>query len=85
MIIISNMSGQPSKDSLRPAPTEAGPPAAKSPLDLSGRSPAEAVAAAGRLISSRELMGSAKEILIEHHGEIYRLRATRSGKLILNK
>jgi hemin uptake protein HemP len=32
-----------------------------------------------------ELARGAKEVLIEHHGQTYRLRATRNGGLILNK
>jgi hemin uptake protein HemP len=36
-------------------------------------------------ISSRQLLGNAKEVLIEHHGAIYRLRETSLGKLILTK
>lgn len=35
--------------------------------------------------SSRELFRDKTEIRIEHHGEIYRLRITRSGGLLLNK
>ncbi len=34
---------------------------------------------------SAELFGAAKLVQIEHHGEIYQLRITRQGKLILNK
>ena len=34
---------------------------------------------------SAELFGDAKRIQIEHRGEIYQLRITRQGKLILNK
>ena len=36
-------------------------------------------------ISSRQLLGDAKEVLIEHHGAVYRLRETSLGKLILTK
>lgn len=36
-------------------------------------------------ISASELMGGARELLIEHAGEEYRLRITRNGKLILTK
>lgn len=36
-------------------------------------------------VSAMELMGSARELLIEHAGEEYRLRITRNGKLILTK
>lgn len=34
---------------------------------------------------SAELLGKAREIVIEHAGEEYRLRLTRQGKLILTK
>lgn len=36
-------------------------------------------------ISSRRLLGDAREIRIEHQGQIYRLCCTRNGKLILTK
>ena len=36
-------------------------------------------------VSSAELLKGAQEILIDHEGEIYRLRVTRNGKLILQK
>ncbi|TQF76580.1 hemin uptake protein HemP [Elioraea sp. Yellowstone] len=36
-------------------------------------------------LSSRELLGTRQEVEIEHQGEIYRLRITRAGKLILTK
>ena len=38
-----------------------------------------------RRIHSRELLGAAAEIEIEHAGQIYRLRRTALGKLILTK
>lgn len=34
---------------------------------------------------SEELLGNRCEVLIEHQGELYRLRRTRQGKLILHK
>lgn len=37
------------------------------------------------LFTSTELFGGATEIAIAHANEIYRLRITRQGKLILNK
>lgn len=40
---------------------------------------------AGRVIASSELFGVDREVLIEHQGSFYRLRLTRSGKLILHK
>lgn len=36
-------------------------------------------------LESRELLGSAMERLIRHGEELYRLRLTRAGKLILTK
>ncbi len=42
-------------------------------------------AEAVRLIRSEELLAGAQEVLIEHDGQTYRLRLTRSGKLILHK
>ncbi len=36
-------------------------------------------------ISSSEVLRGAREVLIDHQGEIYRLTHTRSGKLILHK
>ncbi|HUE69314.1 MAG TPA: hemin uptake protein HemP [Pirellulaceae bacterium] len=43
------------------------------------------VAAPKELWYSEELFGQRREILIKHGDEIYRLRCTRQGKLILNK
>lgn len=36
-------------------------------------------------LDSATLLGSRSEIEIAHHGEIYRLRRTSQGKLILTK
>ena len=47
----------------------AAPPAAKVP----------------RTISSRDLMGGARLVIIRHEQEDYRLRVTAAGKLILTK
>lgn len=48
--------------------------------------PAEAMRALPEpRISSRQLLGEGKEVLIEHRGAIYRLRETSLGKLILTK
>jgi hemin uptake protein HemP len=38
-----------------------------------------------RRLSSEELIGPAREMLIRHAGCDYRLRITRQGKLILTK
>jgi hemin uptake protein HemP len=48
--------------------------------------PVEPAAPAEALrISSQQLLAGAKEVLIEHHGTLYRLRQTALGKLILTK
>ena len=39
----------------------------------------------GRVVTSRELFGESKSLIIEHEGEIYHLRATKFGKLVLTK
>lgn len=44
-----------------------------------------AAAAARKRISSGELFGAVRELVIEHVGEEYRLRITSQGKLILTK
>ncbi|KFB09820.1 hemin uptake protein HemP [Nitratireductor basaltis] len=38
-----------------------------------------------RVLNSSDLFDGLKEIEIEHHGAVYRLKITRQGKLILNK
>ncbi len=38
-----------------------------------------------REIGSAELLGGEREVLIVHDSQVYRLRHTRSGKLILTK
>ncbi|MBX9789574.1 MAG: hemin uptake protein HemP [Pirellulales bacterium] len=42
--------------------------------------PAEA-----RILRSDDLLSGRREVIIEHGTEIYRLRLTRNGKLILQK
>jgi len=37
------------------------------------------------LLRSVDLFGAAREVLIEHHSQLYRLRHTAQGKLILTK
>ena len=37
------------------------------------------------VIESEYLFAEKNEVNIHHHGEIYRLRITRNGRLILNK
>jgi hemin uptake protein HemP len=38
-----------------------------------------------RMTSTRELLGGGMEVQIEHNGEVYTLRQTSKGKLILTK
>ncbi len=38
-----------------------------------------------KMLSTRELLGNAREVVIEHGGEEYLLRITRNQKLILTK
>ncbi len=49
------------------------------------RDPATAPAREPKRVSSEELIGPAREVLIQHAGCDYRLRITRQGKLILTK
>jgi hemin uptake protein HemP len=43
------------------------------------------LAVPSRTLSSDAIMRGEREIGIEHHGALYRLKVTRQGKLILNK
>ncbi|MCS7021745.1 MAG: hemin uptake protein HemP [Gemmataceae bacterium] len=40
---------------------------------------------APRTLHSEDILAGQREVYILHHGEIYRLRVTRRGKLILQK
>ncbi len=59
------------------------------PVSPSASAPPAAAPAAGLLptvaFDSRELMRGGREVLINHAGQVYRLRHTRSDKLILVK
>lgn len=46
---------------------------------------ASALPEAARVFDSEQLLGGQTEIYISHQGELYRLRQTRQGKLILTK
>jgi len=48
-------------------------------------SPGPADGATIRIIPSAELFRGAREVLIQHGDEVYRLRLTRNGKLLLFK
>jgi len=54
---------------------------------LKAQAPYEGAATTGAeaTYSSRDLFRDKTEIRIEHQGEMYRLRITRSGGLLLNK
>lgn len=54
-------------------------------LDVEGSRRPEPAQATARTLSSSSLFAGAREIGIEHHGALYRLKITRQGKLILNK
>ena len=45
----------------------------------------EAKKTGSKVLSSKELFGNEKLVLIEHEGGMYRLMVTKQGKLILNK
>jgi hemin uptake protein HemP len=62
---------------MRPAPTKV--PSSSMPAIPAPRPSAE------RVVSTRELLGGAHRIWIEHSAERYLLQVTRSGKLILTK
>lgn len=38
-----------------------------------------------RIVLFSEIAGGATEVIVEHEGQRYRLRATRNGRLLLNK
>lgn len=55
-------------------------------MALAERTESKSVSAATRRkLASRELLGGVNELHIEHNGEIYTLRQTSKGKLILTK
>ena len=64
-------------------------PHAASPLSDSGLQAGVRTASEGGAriaqITSAQLFGSAREVQIDHHGAVYRLKQTSLGKLILTK
>jgi len=38
-----------------------------------------------RTVTFEEIAGGSAEVVIEHAGQTYRLRATKNGRLLLNK
>ncbi len=60
----------------------------ETPLEVENRdapSPASLSSQARRIIRSEELFGLNREVRIQHQGDLYVLRLTKLGKLILNK
>ncbi|MCX7092454.1 MAG: hemin uptake protein HemP [Methylobacter sp.] len=55
------------------------------PSDLALFNKQDIAPALRQRLRSTELFGMAREVVIEHAGEEYRLRLTRQGKLILTK
>jgi hemin uptake protein HemP len=55
------------------------------PLDLALSTKPDIAPTLRQRLHSAELFGMAREVVIEHNGEEYRLRLTRQGKLILTK
>ena len=55
------------------------------PLDIALFTKQDITPALRQRLHSAELFGTAREVVIEHAGEEYRLRLTRQGKLILTK
>jgi len=55
------------------------------PVDLALSVKQDATPPLRQRLHSAELFGTAREVVIEHAGEEYRLRLTRQGKLILTK
>ena len=62
---------------MRPTHIKESPPASTSP---SGARPVDE-----RIVSTKDLLGGAHRLWIEHAAERYLLQVTRSGKLILTK
>ena len=69
---------------VRPSvPQSAGPPMDSVALPAQ---PGPRLAASGaRAVNSDQLFNGAPELLIDHHGVLYRLKHTSLGKLILTK
>ena len=68
-----------SSDSMRPVSPAPVPAAARLPAGPGQQT------ASQNSIPAELLFHGSQEILINHHGEIYRLRVTKNSKLILTK
>ena len=50
-----------------------------------GALPARDLVGSMLIVDSEQLFGQKRELLIRHEGQLYRLKITRNGKLVLNK
>lgn len=73
------MKNENQKNTIAPSPEVAAPAALRPP------SRGATGDAGPREIDLRDVMGGAREIVLVHNGEQYRLRITARGKLILTK
>jgi len=75
------------RNAVDPAPGPAGDDDARAPSAPVAAGPARRMAAqpAVACISSGSLLAGGNEVLIDHHGALYRLKQTSLGKLILTK
>jgi hemin uptake protein HemP len=63
-----------------------GLPDEERPDDGAPRTPADASDdGAVPAIDSRTILGGKTEVIIKHHDQLYRLRLTKAGRLLLNK
>jgi hemin uptake protein HemP len=70
---------------MHPFPTDPDLTLATQGASLAPTPPRGLTPAAPLEMDSQVLMGGRKEMLIRHAGEVYRLRVTAQGKLILTK
>ncbi len=57
----------------------------ETPAQPSEQNPQDRGAQPSPAVEFQQLAAGSREVLISHQGQIYRLRETRNGKLILNK
>lgn len=65
--------------------TDPGEDGANAGRPADDAAPALRAAGSARALRSSELFAGGNEVTIEHGGELYRLRCTSKGKLILTK
>jgi hemin uptake protein HemP len=80
------MNMKPAKQVPVPVPSGPASTGASGTPERQAVSPSGAARFAGpQTLDSRELLGNQTLVLIQHGDEVYRLQATRQGKLILTK